>query len=116
MGLKSDKNFVVSNIVENVTSQPRQLRTEQDWTKKKNFGKVPKYLDRAKERIHQEYEYLRQVHQDEETARGQSKYQMTKEEVDELRKALKQKWEYVNKEYQTITHIGSQTGLGMKRK
>lgn len=41
---------------------------------------------------------------------------MTKEEIDQLRDALKKKWEHVNKDYQTITHIGAKTGLGMKRK
>lgn len=41
---------------------------------------------------------------------------MSKEEVEELKAALRKKWEHVNKEYQTITHIGAKTGLGMKRK
>jgi hypothetical protein len=41
---------------------------------------------------------------------------MSKEEIDELKDALRKKWEHVNKDYQSITHIGSQTGLGMKRK
>ena len=41
---------------------------------------------------------------------------MSKEEVEEIKNALRQKWEYVNKEYQSITHLGSTTGLGMKRK
>lgn len=52
---------------------PRQLKTDTNWVEKKTYGKVPKYLEKAKERIQQEYEYLRQVHQDEEFARGQSK-------------------------------------------
>lgn len=45
-----------------------------------------------------------------------TRYEMTKDEIEELRTALKNKWEHVNKEYQTITHLGAQTGLGMKRK
>lgn len=78
-GLVSDKNYIKSNIVENVTMgklfslAPRKLQTATDWTKKSNYGKAPRYLEKAKERIQMEYEYLRQVHQDEEFARGQSK-------------------------------------------
>ena len=41
---------------------------------------------------------------------------MTKDEIEELKQALRSKWEHVNKEYQTITHIGAKTGLTMKRK
>lgn len=73
MGLKSNTNYVKNNIVENVTAVPRALKTETDWRQKRNYGAVPKYLEKAKERIQQEYEYLRQVHQDEEVARGQNK-------------------------------------------
>jgi hypothetical protein len=60
---------------------PRKLKTEVDWTKKKNFGQVPRYLEKAKDRIQQEYEYLRQVHQDEEFARGQSKYPLPSSQI-----------------------------------
>lgn len=41
---------------------------------------------------------------------------MSKEEIEELRSALKQKWEHVNKDYQSITHLGAKAGLGMKKK
>ena len=45
MGLVSDKNFIVSNAVENILAAPKlPSNNEKDFLKKKNYGKVPKYL------------------------------------------------------------------------
>ena len=45
MGLVSDKNFIVSNAVENILAAPKlPTNNEKDFLKKKNYGKVPKYL------------------------------------------------------------------------
>ena len=45
MGLVSDKNFIVSNAVENILAAPKlPSNSERDFLKKKNYGKVPKYL------------------------------------------------------------------------
>ena len=45
MGLVSDKNFIVSNAVENILAAPKMpANSQKDYLKKKNFGKVPKYL------------------------------------------------------------------------
>lgn len=41
---------------------------------------------------------------------------MSPEEINELKEALKNKWNHVNKEYQMITHIGAKASDGMKRK
>lgn len=41
---------------------------------------------------------------------------MSKDEVEQLKSALRKKWEHVNKDYQTVTHIGEKTGLGQKRR
>lgn len=64
-GIKSDKNYIKSNIVEAVSMGNRKLKTEKNWTKKKNYGKVPKYLEREKKRIKEEYEYIRGIQQGE---------------------------------------------------
>ena len=53
-GLKSSKNFVVENAVDNILSTPKCPPTPVDWTKKKNFGKVPNYLNRIKEHVEAE--------------------------------------------------------------
>ena len=45
MGLVSDKNFIVSNAVENILAAPKlPTNNDKDFLKKKNYGKVPKYL------------------------------------------------------------------------
>ena len=45
MGLVSDKNFIVSNAVENILAAPKlPTNSDKDYLKKKNYGKVPRYL------------------------------------------------------------------------
>ena len=45
MGLVSDKNFIVSNAVENILAAPKIPSSEnKDYLKKNNYGRVPKYL------------------------------------------------------------------------
>jgi hypothetical protein len=42
MGLVSDKNFIVSNAVENILAAPNlPVNKEKDMLKKRNYGKVP---------------------------------------------------------------------------
>ena len=41
---------------------------------------------------------------------------MKPEEVEELREALKKKWDHINKEYQSITHISKVDSEGLRRK
>ena len=38
MGLKSNKNYILTNAVENILSNPKMKAEETDWTKKKNYG------------------------------------------------------------------------------
>jgi hypothetical protein len=45
MGLVSDKNFIVSNAVENILAAPKlPTNSDKDYLKKKNYGKVPQFL------------------------------------------------------------------------
>lgn len=56
MGLVSDKNFIVSNAVENILAAPKlPTNSDKDYLKKKNYGKVPKYLQTIKKEIEDEY-------------------------------------------------------------
>ena len=43
MGLKSNKNFICSNVVENVTTAPKKLPAETNYLPKNDYGQVPKY-------------------------------------------------------------------------
>merc|ERR1711934_944710 len=49
MGLVSDKNFIVSNAVENILAAPKiPASSDKDYLKKNNYGKVPKFLQNIK--------------------------------------------------------------------
>ena len=62
MGLVSDKNFIVSNAVENILAAPKlPSNNEKDFLKKKNYGKVPKYLQTIKKEIEDEYQLVREM-------------------------------------------------------
>ena len=63
MGLKSDKNFIVSNAIENILSTARKMESPPNYTEKKDYGKVPTYLHRIKDSIDQEYKMIQTLHQ-----------------------------------------------------
>jgi hypothetical protein len=44
LGLHSNKNFIVTNAVENILSVPKAAKSEANWLEKKDFGKVPEFL------------------------------------------------------------------------
>ena len=58
MGLKSNKNYILTNAVENILSNPKMKSDEENWLKKKNYGEVPRYINKIKEHITTEYKML----------------------------------------------------------
>merc|ERR1711981_1186872 len=100
MGLVSDKNFIVSNAVENILAAPQMpSNANRDFLKKKNYGKVPKYLQTIKKEIEDEYQLVREMQIEEEAEMDRQKFLMDDNEKDEMIAALKKKWEVVHKEY-----------------
>lgn len=45
---------MLSNAIENILSVPRVEVGKVDWTQKKDYGKVPKYIRERKDRIEEE--------------------------------------------------------------
>lgn len=77
MGLVSDKNFIVSNAVENILAAPNlPSNSEKDYLKKKNYGKVPKYLQKIKNEIEDEYQLVREMQIEEEADMDRQKFLM----------------------------------------
>ena len=115
-GLKTEKNFIVSNAVEVILKPAKKSTEENDPLKKKNYGKVPDYLNKVKADIEEEYTTLRQLKQEQQDEEEKQKYLMSPEEIADLKEGLKKKWDTVNKEYQMITHIRKPDTQGLKRK
>lgn len=115
-GLKSSKNYIVANAVEVILKAPKTLPVPVDPLKKATYGKVPRYLNTIKNEIDNEYETLRQLHQEQVDEEDAKRFLLSAHEVKELREGLRRKWESVNKEYQSVTHISKVDTLGLKRK
>ena len=61
-GLKSNKNFIVTNAIENILSTAKKAPEELDYLVKKDYGKTPDYLNRIKDNIQKEYEMIQNLH------------------------------------------------------
>jgi len=116
MGLKTSKNYVLANKVENMLAQPRVIEEPVDWVKKKEYGAVPRYLERIKEQTQREYEHLRALQQQEQEQQDSEKFVLSEEELQELREGLKAKWFEVNKKYQLLTHKATLDTIGQRRR
>ena len=126
MGLVSDKNYIVANAVENILAgnvsifhclAPKMpVNKDKDFLKKRMYGKVPKYMEKIKNEIEEEYQLVREIQIEEENERDKQKFLLPDEEKKELIAALKKKWEIVHREYQTITHVGKMDTRGLVNK
>ena len=115
-GLKTEKNFIVSNAVEVILKPAKTTAEVQDPLKKKTYGKTPQYLNKIKNDIEEEYSTLRQLKQEQMDEEDRQKFLMSAEEIVALKEGLKKKWDAVNHEYQTIAHIRKIDTQGLKRK
>jgi len=116
MGLQTQKNYIIANAVENMLAQPKVIEEPRKFVEKKEYGKVPKYLENIKDQMNREYEHIKAVHIQEEEEMDREKFLMSDEELRILREGLKKKWDIVNKEYQQITHISKLDTVGLRRK
>ena len=63
-GLSSNKNFIVSNAIENILSVAKRAPDSINWVKKKDYGKIPSYVEKVKENIDHEYKMLQRLHEE----------------------------------------------------
>uniref|UniRef100_A0A6A7G7C6 Enkurin n=1 Tax=Hirondellea gigas TaxID=1518452 RepID=A0A6A7G7C6_9CRUS len=108
MGLVTTKNFISANVVANILKEPENLvqSPTNEMPRHAEYGKVPEYLQHVKNEIQEEYNYIREMHREENIqVSEQSKIKLLQDkEKQELLIALKMKWQDVNKIYQTRTH------------
>lgn len=129
MGLKTSKNFIVSNATQAIIQEPKKLKEkEESFLEKDTYGKIPNYLYKVKQDIQREKElieeYIKQQNHDHH-ANGSNgiceagiEYEiMDEEERKNLIRSLKMKWDEVNAQYQKICHRVTIDSLGdIKRK
>ncbi len=63
LGLRSGKNFIVTNAIENILSNARKAEPPANFLEKKDYGKVPDYLYKIKDSIQQEYKMIQTLHE-----------------------------------------------------
>ena len=114
-GLKTSKNFVVSNAVENILAEPKAgSKEESRYVDKADYGKRPGYLDAVNAEIEAERQELTELYEEKLIA-----YDVVREEqMDDaerlaLLQQLKAKWAHINKQYINIVSVESR---GQKRK
>lgn len=105
MGVKSQKNFVVANAVENILAAPRVVeRGEPDYLRKADYGRVPEYLSDVRAEIAAEQEFIEgMIAAQSAVYTGPEPTPLPEHERLALLDALKTKWDTVNHEYQKIT-------------
>jgi len=106
MGLKTTKDFLVANAVENILAVPGQRTNKPpQYLKKKDYGMVPEYLIHVKQDIQEEKrvieEYFNEQRDNIEKVDGDT---LPPAERRDLLRKLKMKWAEVNKRYQKIAH------------
>lgn len=63
-GLKTSKNYITANAVENILQAPKRVpTTEPRFTAKEDYGKVPDYLVRIKQERREEDEFIAHIQQ-----------------------------------------------------
>lgn len=115
MGLRSSKNYIVSNATQAIIQEPKGLKKEErPYIQKETYGKVPEYLTKIKKQVEKEKEVIETCLKEEEE---ETFTILDEEERRSLMDALKRKWDDVNATYQKICHRVSIDSLGdIKRK
>ena len=92
------------------------MTKEKDMLKKKNYGKVPKYMTKIKNEIEDEYNLVREMQIEEQNERDRQKFLMPENERQELIQALKKKWEVLHLDFQKESHHAKLDTLGKKNR
>jgi len=89
MNLVTSKNFIVANAVENILMAPKKSpNNEEDFLNKEDYGKVPAYIGQIRKDIEAEYQYIRDL-QNEEREKQVVPRPLEQEEKEALIQALK---------------------------
>jgi hypothetical protein len=120
------RNFIAENamaVIRGGNDDPTVIAKKDqpttNYLKKSDFGKVPKYLNKVKQEVAAEKEYIAEAmaQEREMMMASQPKMRMLPEEERlRLLDQLKKKWEAVNKQYQGMTHLVFLDTIGKTRR
>ena len=79
--MKSNKNFITSNAIENILSSAKKNPEEENWLRKKDYGRNPEYLNKVKENVTAEYRMIQTLHEENQRRVPH----LSEEEVSEIR-------------------------------
>ena len=117
MGLKTDKNYIVANIVDNILMEPKKLQTESNEIfRHRSYGRVPKYIKNYRLKVEQEYQAFKEIQRKKKEEEDKKTRLLTEEEVGALREGLRKKWEMYNFRYGKMTHKKAFDNLVLLRK
>jgi hypothetical protein len=101
MGLSSGKDFIKTNAVAAILSQPKKGEEDFLWTQRKGFGETPMYMKRVKQQVAEEKSYMEQFMRMRGAPDvGKKVSQLSEHERSELIRHLKLKWGSMNTAYQ----------------
>ena len=104
MGLVSQKNYITANAVDNILAVPKKPQSKEvNYLAKADYGQVPKYLDRVKTQIAEEYKMIEEMQQSSQPQNEDEIDMLSDEERQKLLDGLKANWAHINKEYQTLS-------------
>ena len=104
-GLKSDKNFIIANAVDNILMKPKKLRSgSQDMIFHKYYGKVPYYIKKYRMEHETELNNIKEEKKRKQEEEDAKQRLLSLNEVSDLREGLKKKWEMYNFKYGKLTH------------
>jgi hypothetical protein len=104
MGLVTEKNFIVANAVDNILAVPKRgPKPIVLATQSRSLGQVPKYLQKIKREIHDEYEYIAEMNKQKSAGQNQRMRLMSDTEKSDIIMGLKKKWDETHKQYQALT-------------
>ena len=105
MGLKSNKNYITSNAIDNILMPTRKkAKEETDYLHKKYYGEVPPYLTKLKQKVKEEYVSIREMQRRNEEEDAKRKKVLSEDEIKTLREGLLKKLEQLKYSYGQITH------------
>ena len=117
MGLKSDKNYITANAVDVILMQPKNKgKTEENYLNKKNYGKVPGYLQELKSKIENEYRTIREMQIRNEEEEAAKKKELDDSEIQALREGIRKRIEELKRSYAELSHKKVFDTLVTKRK